>query len=266
MTWQKQLIIAAVTVIALGMFGQRDVANLIKYHTIEPNCSAVLSVNQCKSYSTWLYSYNNHQNVLTSRSSITFLNPIYYLGSWLYWMWYRLFFAINGPASQYTNYPPLPLACATAALLGIVSLIFVIRYRRQIFKNNPYISLLFVVCGFYILSLLIDGYAQYRYTNELVTMNGRYLIPILLLLAAIVGTAFSHALHKMELRKTLISAIVLLFLLQGGGFLTFVSRSDADWDWPNPIVIKINNTARKITKPVLVKGSKTYTTKYWLFN
>ncbi len=266
LTWQRQLLLVVVTVLALGMFGQRDIANIIKYHTLEPNCSAVLSVNQCNAYSAWQYSYNSHQYVLSNKGSITYLNPLYYLGSWLYWMWYRLFFAVNGPASQFTNYPPLPLASATAAILGIAGVFFVIKYRRQIFKNNPYFSLLFVVCGLYILALLLDGYAQYHYTNELVTMNGRYLLPILLLVAAIFGSAYSHALHKMELRKTLITALILLFLMQGGGFLTFVTRSDSSWDWPNPLVIKTNNAVRKITKPIIVKGSKTYTTKYWVLN
>jgi hypothetical protein len=116
------------------------------------------------------------------------------------------------------------------------------------------------------LFLLADGYAQYRYTNELVTMNGRYLLPILLLLGAIVGYAFSLAMRKFKITKTVITIIVLLLFLQGGGFLTFISRSDSTWDWSNPIVIKVNNAARRITKPIIIKGSKTYSTKYWILN
>jgi hypothetical protein len=151
-------------------------------------------------------------------------------------------------------------------VIGIVGVVAVIIYRRKLLHNNPYLTFLFVVCGIYILALLADGYAQYHYTNELVTMNGRYLIPILLLLGAIIGSAFSLAFRKLKIKKTLVAALVLLLFLQGGGFLTFITRSDATWDWPNSVVIKVNNAARKITKPIIIKGSKTYTTKYWIFN
>jgi hypothetical protein len=262
----RQIMLSVLLVLALGMFVQRDIVNLVNYHSIEPNCSVVLNVKDCSAYSAWLYSYDSHQALLASKSTVAFLNPIYYLGSWLYWMWYRLFFAVNGPASQFTNYPPLPLPSATAVLIGLVGIILVFKYRQKVFHNNPFLALLIVVCSFYILSLLVDGYAQYRYTNELVTMNGRYLLPVLLLFGAIMGTAFSLALRKLATRKIVITVVVLLLFLQGGGFLTFISRSDATWDWSNSIVIQVNNAARKITDPVIVNGKKTYTTKYWVFN
>lgn len=263
---QRKILIIALLVIALGLFAQRDLVNIAEYHTIEPNCSAVLSVKQCSAYSVWFYSYQNHQTVLVNKSSIRFLNPFFYLGTWLYWMWYRLFFAVNGSASQFTNYPPLPLPSAAAAIIGVVGVIAVIIYRRKLLHNNPYLAFLFVVCGIYILALLADGYAQYHYTDELVTMNGRYLIPILLLLGAIIGSAFSMAFKKLKIKKTLVAMLVLLLFLQGGGFLTFITRSDTTWYWPNSIVIKANNAARKITKPIIIKGSNSYSTSHWFFN
>jgi hypothetical protein len=263
--WLRQVIFGIIFIVALGMFAQRDISNLVSYHALEPNCSAVLNVNDCSYFGVWAYSYNSHQAVLTSKNKITYLNPIYYFGVWLYWMWYRLFFAVNGPASHFTNYPPLPLPCIAAVLIGIAGVILVIKYRQKIFRNT-YLSFLLVICTFYIISLLGDGYAQYRYTNELVTMNGRYLIPVLLFFGAIIASAFSLALRKLKIRKTIIALVVLLLFLQGGGFLTFISRSDSTWDWSNPLVVKVNNAARKITKPIIVKGSKTYTTKYWIPN
>jgi branched-subunit amino acid transport protein AzlD len=270
-SWQQQsvlyrVILAILLIMAVGIFVERDIANLVRYHAIEPQCSAVLSVKDCSSYSAWLRNYDTHQTVVANRSAITFFNPIIYFGTWLYWMWYRLFFAVNGPASQFTNYPPLPIPSATAALIALIGVFFVFKYRRKIFKGNPYVAFLLVICSLYILSLLVDGYAQYRYTNELVAMNGRYLIPVLLLFGAIIGSAFSFALRNLPIRKTIIAAVVLVLFLQGGGFLTFITRSDTTWDWSNNIIVKMNNTARKITKPIIVKGSKTYTTKYWIFN
>lgn len=266
LTWLRRVLFGVILVVVLGLFAQRDITNIVRYHTFEPNCSAILSVKDCSAYGPWNYSYTSHQTLLANKNSVSFLNPLYYLGTWLYWMWYRLFFAVNGPASQFTNYPPLPLPCIVAALIGIIGVVLIYKYRRKIFHNNLYFTFLIVICSLYLLFLLADGYAQYRYTNELVTMNGRYLLPILLLLGAIVGYAFSLAMRKFKITKTVITIIVLLLFLQGGGFLTFISRSDSTWDWSNPIVIKVNNAARRITKPIIIKGSKTYSTKYWILN
>lgn len=181
-------------------------------------------------------------------------------------MWYRLFFAINGSTRNYTNYPPLPLISAAAALVGVAAAAAVIIWWNRIFRHNPYLVFFCLVIGLYTLALWIDGYAQYRYTNELVNMNGRYLLPILLPAAAIAGRAFSLALRHAPVRKVALSVLVVVLFLQGGGFLTFITRSDPSWDWPNSLVVKANDAARKITKPVLVKGSKYYSTRVWFFN
>jgi hypothetical protein len=263
--WLKVSLLA-LFVISLGLFAQRDGYNLVKYHTFTPDCAAVVSVQSCKAYGPWASNYRAHNEVLTINGTIHYENPIAYIGSWLYWMWYRLFFAINGPTRNYTNYPPLPLISAAAALIGIAAAAAIIIWRNRIFRHNPYLVFFCLVIGLYTLALWIDGYAQYRYTNELVTMNGRYLLPILLLVAAIAGRAFSLALRHAPVRKVAISVLVVVLFLQGGGFLTFITRSDPSWDWPNSLVVKANDAARKITKPVLVKGSKYYSTRVWFFN
>jgi hypothetical protein len=269
--WRKQSLLAKIVlicvfVISFGMFAERDGVNLVKYHTFTPNCSSILSVNACSSYGAWDRNYTTHQAVLASPTAIRYFNPIEYVGVWSYWIWYRLFFAINGPASGFTNYPPLPLPSAAAAIIGIVGVVAIIKWRRQIFRGNSYLAFFFVVCLLYLLALWIDGYAQYRYTNELVFMNGRYVLPILIPMVAIAGRAFSIALRKSPARKSLFAVVTLLLFFQGGGVLTFITRSDSTWDWPNSVVVKVNNAAREVTRPVVVKGSKTYSTKVWVFN
>lgn len=255
--------------IGFGMFAQRDVYNLVKYHTIVPACDKVLSVASCSDYPVWYYTYNSHLVVKAAKQeqiAIEHYNPITYLGVWVYWMWYRLFFAINGPTSGFVNYPPLPLPSAAAALLGISGVILVLVWRRKIFHDNPYLVLFSVISLTYVAALLADGYTAYRYTNVLQTMNGRYLLPIILLMAAIIGKAFSLELRHSPRYRSALALVALLLFLQGGGFLTFITRSDASWNWPNSAVVKVNNAARDVTKPVIIKGSKTYDTRVWVFN
>lgn len=271
--WRNQslavkVLLPAVFILGCGMLLQRDGINLVRYHDIVPDCGQVLSVQTCSSYPAWYYTYNSHQVVAAAPTpgTLEHYNPVTYFGAWLYWMWYRLFFAINGPASGFVNYPPLPLPSAAALLLGITGLVMVGIWWRRLFRDNPYLVLFLVISLTYIAALLVDGYTAYKYTNVLQTMNGRYLVPILLLLAAIMGKAFSLELRQNPRRKTILAALALFLFLQGGGFLTFITRSDASWNWPNPAVVKANNAVRTLTKPVIIKGSKSYSTSFWVFN
>jgi hypothetical protein len=265
-TRSRQILVALLFFIAVGMFLQRDGINLVRYHSIEPECGVVLNVHDCSAYSPWYYNYTNHNQIVGHKASIRFANPASYTLQWLYWMWYRSFFAVNGPTDSFTNYPPLPLPSAAAILVAVVGGIAVVKWRRRIFNGNVYLILLFIVCGFYVVTLMLQGYATYRYTDVLENMNGRYLLPILLFVAAIVGRGISIALRNAARTKIIFVIAVLLLFLQGGGTLTFIARSDNDWDVNNPTVVKVNNAARKITNPVLVNGRETYTTNYWLFN
>jgi len=253
-------------VISLGMFMQRDGVNVIRYHSIAPNCSKVLTVGQCSSYSPWEFNYQQHQYIEHQKSSGVNGGPLYYATQWIYWMWYRLFFAVNGPVSSFTNYPPLPLPSAAAIFLFVTGVILFIKYRKKIFSNNDYLTMLFFVSIFYVLVLFIQGYASYHYTDVLENMNGRYLLPVIILFVAVFGKAFSIWLKNSEKIKIVMVCVILALFLQGGGLLTFLSRSDDTWDVQNKTVQKVNDEARKLTGPILIKGQKQYYTSYWFFN
>lgn len=260
-----KIILFALVLISSGLFIQRDGVNLVRYHTISPNCSAVLSVQDCKAYSVWDHDYVSHQHVVAKTAKVN-SSPLYYISQWVYWLWYRLFFAINGPASTFTNYPPLPLPSAAFVLIGVAGIAAIIRWHKRIFNKNPYIIFIALITLLYLATLLAEGYLIYQYTDVLELMNGRYLLPILPLAAAIAGSAFSIALRKTPRAKEILALLAVVLFLQGGGFLTFIARSDNTWDWQNKTVVKVNNAARHITHPVLVRGKKTYATPVWFFN
>ncbi len=268
--WQRQsrrlkamLIIAVL--ISAGMFMQRDGYNLIKYHTFSPNCANVLSVKACSAYSVWAHDYKSHQLVVEKVAKVN-SDPFYYVGQWVYWLWYRLFFAVNGPKQNFHNYPPLPLPSAAFMLIGLAGLFSVFKWRRRLFRDNPYFVMLGLIAVIYLVALFIDGYIVYEYTDVLELMNGRYLLPILPLAAAIIGSALSIALRKSPRLKVAVAIAALILFLEGGGFLTFITRSDSNWYWNNHAVIKVNNAARHITKKVIVHGKKSYKTPLWFFN
>lgn len=260
-----KVILLVLLLISLGMFIQRDGVNIIKYHNIAPNCSKVLPIKACSQYYVWEHDYSSHQYVLANPQSVS-NNPFYYFGQWTYWMWYRSFFVINGPNSSYVNYPPLPLPAAGAIILVLVSLWAMFKWRKKLVNHSPYITFLLLVSGLYIVALFIDGYITYKYTDVLELMNGRYLIPVLLLIAAVAGSAVSYSIHRVKPYKEIIILLILFLFINGGGFFTYIERSDNSWYWPDSTVQKVNHVAKKITKPVIVKGKKTYDSSLWFFN
>lgn len=250
--------------VASGLFIQRDGVNLLRYHTLAPDCSQVLTIDSCSNYPVWIHDYSSHQLVVNHTTPLT-INPLEYIPQWIYWLWYRLFFAVNGPDSSFRNYPPLPLPVACFALLVIAAVVLGIRWRRQLFSDSRYVFLA-VVIGLYLLVLLVEGYLKYRATAVLELMNGRYLLPIVLLGAVLGIRAFALTVRNRPQVKTVAAVIAVVLFVEGGGIFTFLSRSDASWNWQNRAVITANNTARKIVEPVIIDGPRYYTTGLWFFN
>lgn len=266
--WKKQSLIFKIVIIVafvfLGsMFIERDGYNMYKYHAIDPNCSQILTTGQCSSYSVWSAVDSRHHYVVSNKVSV--MNPISYTGSWLYWMWYRLFFAVNGP-NNFTNYPPLPLPIAASLIIFIFGFYSLIRNWRKVFEKNYYLKFLGTISVLYLGILMYEGYSIYLYTNTLELMNGRYLLPILVFLAAIIGSSFRYSLRSSVVKRTIFGVLILIMFLEGGGLLTFIVRSDNSWYWNNSTVLKINDDAKKITSKIVIPGSKTYTSNDWFFD
>jgi hypothetical protein len=266
-----QLALVILLVVSLGLFIRRDGVNLVKYHSFTPDCSKVLSVQACSAYGPWQYSYQRHQDVKAKEMAgekIKFDNPIIYTGWWVYWLWYRSFFAVDGSAHSYRNYPPLPLPAAAAIIIGVAGVIAILVaiLRRRLFGDNPYLLFFCTVVVIYLATLWAEGFLQYHKTDVKVLMNGRYILPVLLLIAVIIGRAVSPLLHGPSRLKISLATLALLFFIQGGGVFTFILRSDHDWYWPNSPAVGLNDTARKVLKPVIIEGQRTYDTRVWIFN
>ena len=271
-SWKRQsrlmqICLVVLLILSMGMFIQRDGVNLIKYHNIAPSCSTVLNVKDCSAYSVWDTDYTRHVSIASELHARTFsyMTPIKYLSEWFYWMWYRSFFAVNGPASGFTNYAPLPLPAIGAAAITVLGIFLSIKWRRKIFKNNPHLIFLLLIILGYCVALILQGYSTYHYTGVLENMNGRYLLPILLFVAAIFGKAISLQLKNATIMKVIISVVVLILFLEGGGIVTFLVRSDDTWYFQNHVVKKINNEATKIVKPVVIKNKRSpISSSVWL--
>jgi hypothetical protein len=247
-----RIALVGVALVMLGLFAQRYVVNVVEYGRPVPDCGNVMTVKQCSAYGPWVrdHSYAKEKPKEFQAS------PVSYMGSWLKGMYHRLFFAVNGKNAWYMNYRELPVPHTTAIALGVTGVLAVLVYSRRIFRGRPLLAFLMTLVSFYVLILWLDGFAAYGYTGRAVAINGRYLLPVLLLFAVLMGYAFSHVLRKLPQAKPYLATLVILLFLHGGGLLTFILRSDSTWYWHNQTVNTINDAARNILEPIIIEGRR----------
>ena len=245
--------LSLLTLVSGILFVQRFGVNTIVYRTPVVDCGKVLSYDHCKSYGPWIRNYNYAQTKQDVNESL-----LSYTGVWLRDLHRRLFFAVNGPASGYANYRPLPIPYVTAGVLVAISVVLVLLYAKKLFTGQLFLQFSLLAIVLYCGALWIENYSQYIETGQPVAINGRYLIPVIPLWIALAGRAFQLALKKHQLVKPILASVVIVLFLQGGGLLTFIIRSDASWYWSQPTVLRVNQEAQRLVSPLIVEGRKVW--------
>jgi hypothetical protein len=247
------LVLLGTTLIMSVLFVQRYGVNLVQYKNPVPDCGDILTVEQCNQYGPWARDHN----YTMQRPGDFQANPLSYLGIWLAGMWKRLFFSINGnvPIGRYANTQGSPLPSWSAAALAAVGLVAVIAWWRKLYRGNVLLAFSMTVSLFYILVLWLNGFGDYDRVGHAVAINGRYLLPVLLLLAVALGRAIGLTLGKFGISraKPILAAVIILLWLNGGGIFGFMVRSDSRWYWPNATVQKVNKTAHDLVDPLVIK-------------
>jgi len=236
----RQALLLVACLLSVGLFAERYAANTVQYHNPVPACDVVISQDECSQYGPY-----GRDRTLASQKPDTFhANPLVYVGQWLYGMWYRLFFAIN---YDYATAPPLVVISVLSILLAMLLVVGVVIRFRRVFEERPERQLvLWLIIG-YILVLFTDGFRAYAKTGQPVAINGRYLIPLLPFLFAFGGLAWALLLRgRSAVKSVAASLVVAVFLLQGGGTMTFIVRSGDTWMWNNTVVRNTNRTVRSI--------------------
>lgn len=241
--------LAAGLIIALGLFGERYGVNLVKYHQPVPDCSSVLSVKQCSAYGPWIRDYDF---ALANTQPATGHHRLTFTHAWLYGLWLRTFFSVDGPGTQFETRAPLLLpgfAAIIAAILGGLALLAqlpaVFRKRTQ-----PALWLFGVTSLVYLSALWNDEYKAYIRTGQPVAINGRYLLPVLPLIMLLVALSFNRLLKHWQAVKLSLVAILVICLAWGGGAMTYILRSNDAWYWPNPAVRRVNWDLQRTIGPI----------------
>jgi hypothetical protein len=243
----------SLAILMFGLFFERYGINILRYDTPTPECNQVLSIQQCSAYGPWERNYLTHQSKVRGQLAPVKSDPISYtFGSWLRIMSYQLFFSLNGQLSSFAVGAPLPLPETFAVVAGIIGLLLIIWYRKYLKKINRLNFLIFVSLV-YLIFLWGQEYTDFVHLGLAVAIQARYLMPVLPIIYLVFGLAFARALRAKPYLKALLAwGAVALLLLEGGGAMVFILRSDPSWYWPNHYVITANATAQKILRHFVI--------------
>lgn len=252
-TWLKIGLVIGV-IISSGLFIERYGVNIVLYHSLQPDCAKIESLDQCMQYGPWARNYIIAANNEVVGDVLASPDKVFFLPVWTYGMMHRLYFAIN---YDYFNYEELPIPITSAFIIGGIGLILYAVFCWTLFKRNRLLLLPATVIIIYAASLLYVNFTDYLHFKTMLAINGRYLILILPLLFVLLASAyriFFERITPRHARAYILSLTVAALLLasQGGGLLTFIVRSDETWYWPdNATVTNINLGVKNVITPLI---------------
>lgn len=234
-------------VASAGLFFQRYGHNVISYKDPIPSCDKVLSQQECSAYGPW-----NRDHLYAEKKGEHTTKPTTFLHEWVYGLWFRSFFAVNGAKSNFATSRPLPIPGDTVVILAVIGVLLVLVQCVPLWRQSPEMQLSFIVIALYIAALALQDYTYYHHTGHPVAINGRYLVPVLPLIFVWVGMAYARAMRRFTQHKPTIAVIILLLMLQGGGAMTYILRSNHTWYWHNQTIITINSELRDALQRLMI--------------
>lgn len=221
---------AALALISI-FFASHYVTNTLSYGSPIPSCERVFSESECTAYGPW----NRNKN-MEARKSDTFVPVSYaeYMATeWMPGMTQRLTFAVAGKTNGFDTKLPLPVLVYTLVALSIFGVIcLAIQAIRK--KTSWLVAFTLLLTAIYAGALSFQLYGDYVDTAHPVAINGRYLIPLLPLVAVILIQAIRQALRPINggvLAVTTLPVLILL-IVGGAGIGTYVVQAGTHWLWP----------------------------------
>lgn len=244
------LILLSLLLVLFGiLFVERYAVNTVKYHAPIPECSKVLSEQQCAAYGPWLRDHN----FALAHPNKSYL-PLDFSGEWLYGMWLRSFFSLGGVLTKYETRGPLPVPSIAAIVFLVVGLAMLLIHRKNLLKayDSATLKLLGFATVFYIMILWLEEFRAYTKTGQPVAINGRYLVPVFPIILFVVAAAINLQLRARTNLKLAIFSLAFACLLYGGGAGTYVLRSGDGWYWQGSALQRINLTIKRTVGPLVL--------------
>jgi hypothetical protein len=248
MTRRVRWLLIVGVIIAGGLFFQRYGVNLARYHTPVADCGQVLSVQHCSAYAPW----NRDYNLSIHKAANAPRSPLTYTADWFYGMWLRLFFAVDGPGTNFQTRGPLVIPSMAAIAFSGIGFLAALGYVKRLLRryNGRVLWLFVAVIVSYVGILWLNGYQSFLKVGQADAVNGRYLLPIMPLFLLFCGLGWNELLKGKRQLKLIVATVALVCMLWGGGALTYILRSSDDWYWPNQTVVDANHAVQHVLGPI----------------
>ena len=199
------------------LFTRFYIYNIVRYSNPIPQCNQILKIDDCKQYYAWDQNYTLEQYKL-SHPKLKRRNIVYFSGNWLI----SYYFSVYGESKPlYGIFYISPIFTLVVGLFAFFATIFTLGNLKKIFKDNPSLIILLVVSLLYTGALWSRNYHDYLHLDQIVAISGRYIIPVLVFIYAILAFGFRKAIGNQKNRlvpKTILATIILLLFLTLGGF------------------------------------------------
>jgi hypothetical protein len=248
----RGLVIVLFFILSLGLFVERYGVNVVRYHTPTPECNQVMALDKCMAYEPFARNYNYHAGHYALPA---YKVAVYPFNNWMRGMLRSLFFVVANKESGYRAGEPIGLAHAAGYAVLVGGLVLVLARLKWLWRQGAAIRLFLVLAATYSGLLFLQNFMDFLHTAVPVAIQGRYLMPILPLFLVLVGLAAVSVLRRFKpaIGFTLLAALIFM-MLQGGGLGPFLLRSHDGWLWNAPVVRTMNDTARNMLSPFVIRS------------
>lgn len=218
--------------IAGTFFGYRYVDNVVQYGSAIPSCDQVFERMDCFSYGPWARTQNYLAAVDPDFQPFPF--PLYLAAYWVPDMIQRLTFAVAGPTNTYETKLPLPLLRTIGVVFVVAGVVAFVMRAKQLLRRWPYMTVTLLVSLIYMGVLAVKLYSGYSNTSIPAAINGRYLMPLLPLLFALLAQSIMYVAKEFKVQRQVILGLAILFAIaftQGGGVFTYIVSAETYWFW-----------------------------------
>lgn len=243
-------------IFAIGMFAERYATNIVQYRAIEPKCHKIHSRESCIQYTVWKRDTTwKASNDAKNKSRD---NPFVYTSS--YWAphIFNDFFVTASfvyPVEKPLEVRYLPTTMQASAgnpilrysgwVVLIISIV-VLAFSWKKLPLKPFRYLVLITIIIYATSLWLRNYSDYLSIGAGTAAQGRYFIPLLIPVFAVVGLGFRYYLRRIRYQLVFLVICALLFS-QGGGAANYMLYSNSKWYWSDnrKTITYFNKTAQK---------------------
>lgn len=231
---KMKFVLIGLVLVSSGMFAYRFGYNLTKYQAISPDCSKVLSVQACMQYGTWARNYELGQTHVPTTS---WAQQKAFVRAWTGITGGQLFTILDGNRGGVTV-QPISQFLIGASIIVIGGFVLLVLQWRKINKLDHATGLILLVSGAYLFALISKNYSEYVQYGMPIAIQGRYLLPVLLLLMVLLAQVYSTALKTKPVAKMAVLVFVVIVGVQGGGIVTYAIRTnDESWRWTNTAIV-----------------------------